>query len=60
MIDFVFTGKHDTRYFMKRAAAAYNSTYHSGQMFICGELFGVPVAVVLFGCPMNIVGQNEI
>tara|TARA_R110000868_G_scaffold399366_1_gene673052 strand:+ start:104 stop:364 length:261 start_codon:yes stop_codon:yes gene_type:complete len=60
MVDFPFTGKHNAGNFTKRAATADDSKNHSGQMLISSEFFGVSVAVVLFGCPINIFGQNEI
>jgi|TARA_R110002167_G_scaffold364853_1_gene587986 hypothetical protein len=60
MVDLPLAGKHDAGNLTERAAAAYNSKYHGGQMLIGSEFFGVPVAVVLSSCPINIIGQNEI
>ena len=53
-------GQHDTGDLAKGAAATDHGKDHSGQMLIGGELFGVTVAFVLLGCPVNVPGIDEI
>ncbi|SHF96653.1 hypothetical protein SAMN02745246_03870, partial [Leeuwenhoekiella marinoflava DSM 3653] len=60
MVDLALAGQHDTGYLPKRAATTENREDHSDKVLIGSKLFCVPVAVVLFSCPVNIIGFDEI